>query len=236
MYTNNYYGINSAQAIPNKRRVKAYIYDVESVVTDTTLNVDVVKKYLGIPLNVSDRDVYLGSLIVTARVIFEQATGITLLLTDFLTYRDNFCNKFFVLGRRPFKEMTGITYINKTEEVKTVDASVYYTIKQYPYEMVRLLPDKTEFTSESLYCVENNIKIRFKAGLSDANGVYSEDVKTALLAIISGMYTNRGDCQSSTNIGSMTLPVLANTIIAKYTTHALAHAEYLEDKLELSNW
>lgn len=227
---------NDFKQTPNTRLIGNYFYENESQVDDNTINVDVVKEYLGIPSTVDDRDALIGSLIITARVVFERASGVTVLLTNYKTYRDDFCNNFFVLGKRPFKSIESITYLNEDKVVKTVDPSVYYTEKKYPFEIVRLSPEKDVFTSENLYEVKNNVKINFKAGFSDENGIYPEDIKTAILAIIANIYANRGDCQSSSNIGSIALPDVANSIISKYICRKLAHAEYLEDKLDLSEW
>ena len=226
---NEYFGYTAtAREIPNKRYSLVRKYVAESVVADTTITVDTIKEHLRIPLIVTTDDVYLLSLLETARVIFESATGLTILETDWLTYRYDFITRQFLLRKREFKSLTSIQYSNTDDETKTIDHDNYYTTDEYPFSRV-IIKDEKAWGDENIKVEKQCVHIRFKAGLSDDQGVYPGDIKFALLAIVASAYVNRGDCQT-TDYATTNLPMFANNIIAKYRTLYLSNTNYLEDK------
>ena len=203
-------------------------YEAESVVADTSITVDTIKQYLRLPLTVTQDDVFLASLRDTAISMFETATGVTVLLTDWLTYRDDFDTRQFLLRKRKYYSFTELTYTNTDGDVKTINADNYYITSEYPFSRIILKSDK-DWGDENIAKQKQAIKIRFRAGLSDENGIYPADVVTALLSMIAFMYVNRGDCQTS-DFATMTMPQIANAVIAKYRAVYLGNTNYLEDK------
>ena len=216
-----------ASEVPLDNYPIARNYKLLSAVSDTTITADTIKQHLRIPITQIEEDVYLLGLLSAARGIFETATDTIILQSEFLTYRDCFNTRQFVLTKHPFVSLTNFEYTNSKDTIKTVNPANYQITDDYPYSRLILINNKS-WIDDELKVVKQAIHITFKAGFSDENGIYNDEIKVALLAIIAQLYENRGDC-TTTTYGSMRLPLVANNIVTRYKILHLTNSNYLEN-------
>ena len=217
----------SASEVPLANYPITRDYELLSAVSDTTITADTIKQHLRIPITQTEEDVYLLGLLTAARGIFETATSTTILQSDFLTYRDCFNTRQFVLTKHPFVSLANFEYTNSKDIIKTVTATNYQITNDYPYSRLILLNNKS-WIDDDIKVMKQAIHITFKAGFSDENGIYNDEIKVALLAIIAQLYENRGDCNTTT-YGSLNLPLVANNIVTSYRILHLTNSNYLEN-------
>lgn len=191
---------------------RAYTYKVTTPPESPAVSVNDLKAHLNITHNLQDNllQLYLSAAIKYA----EDYTNITLMETEFTTYRDNFpslsysegyyagginplnstpsSSGSFELRKSPLVDVSEISYIN-TQGVSTiVDPSKYYLTRESDYSEVLATPNSDWPTD--LRNTMQSVTIVFTAGVTNDSDEVPADWKLAIMQHASSLWSDRGDC------------------------------------------
>lgn len=180
--------------------MRNYSYKVVNAPINTLFILDDIKNYLRLDTGDTSEDSLLLSLQSTAVSLVEKYTNRTLLTTTFKTHRDVFFNiqnnlhtsDYWELKKSPLQSVSSIKYYNKSNVLVTVNTNIYYNTFEDIYSKI-FLNDGFKFPSDILNRFQA-IEIEFIAGYGNDSSSVPNEIKNAVLMLISSMYENRGDC------------------------------------------
>lgn len=188
--------------------MRNYSYKLVTAPINTLFILDDIKNYLRLDTGDTSEDNLLLSFQSSAVSFIEKYTNRTLLTTTFKTYRDVFFNSqncsyfdrygydYWELRKSPLQSISSIKYFNKSNVLVTVDTNIYYNTLEDIYSKI-LLNYSLKFPSDASNKLQA-IEIEFIAGYGDDATSVPDELKNAVLMLISAMYENRGDCIQST--------------------------------------
>jgi uncharacterized phiE125 gp8 family phage protein len=179
-------------------------YDLTAPVTDYPITLAELKVWLKI--TGTEEDALLQSIIAGVTLEAEKYTKREFITKSFETYRDVFgdpeespspigCNFFelpIVIRRSKLQDVTSIEYL-KDGSFITLDPSEYFIVNKDAFSQIAPI-DQWPIPTQR----QQAIKIVFNAGYGDADDV-PQDIKNALLAHATAVYTNRGDCDNGSS-------------------------------------
>ena len=174
-----------------------------------------VKLWLKIPTTLTADDTLITALVKSAAGYFEKITGRDLINKTYKTYLDRFpCSSDIAfysgvtnlipkyndngikLRKSKLQSITSIQYYIDSV-LTTLDASDYYITDLPDYSAIYLVKDKTFPVVD---CRKQSVAIVFVAGYGIDDTFVPEDVKQALMQMITYLYENRGDCANSADM------------------------------------
>lgn len=193
---------------PYPIRLGAYAnfkYKIIEKAPQSFLDLAFVKNYLKVTQDVDDQ--LIGFLINSVIKFCENWTKKDLTETKYETYRDFFYQNFY-LKRAPFLSVEKIEYL-KNKVYTLVDSDIYYTYEIDPYSSIIIQNNKS--WPSDVDNVFNCIKITFNTGFLEV----PYDLQTALLAHISYLYQQRGDCDCDALDGN-SVPIQSKQVYDSY--------------------
>lgn len=175
-----------------------------------------VKQYLKIdPENTADDNLITGIMIAAVQFA-EKYTKRDFIIKNYMTYRDDFSDGFFVLRKSKFQELISFEY--KVDDVFIDVPPVYYTTDQVDYSGIFLKGGTSDAWPNNITCRLQSIKIKFKAGYGYLENDIPYELKIGIFQHILNMYENRGDCGGSSGAVNCSgaLPAQSKIIYDQY--------------------
>jgi uncharacterized phiE125 gp8 family phage protein len=143
----------------------------------------------------TDDDAYLSSLIVAARVHIENYTGLVLTPREVVeTARD--LGRWIDLGSWPVREITSIAYADVLGADQPLGDAFWWAMKGR--RPVRIRPKGAGWGVPGSWCGQPTpVTITVQAGFATPDDVPAP-VRQAMLLMIDGWYSNRGDTDADT--------------------------------------
>lgn len=185
------------------------------------LDLNSVKKHLGIDLCDTSMDTLLILMVQTVSDFVERYTRRILLTTQFLTLRDGFplC---ITLRKSPFQSLVRFQYYYNGV-LTTIDQSLYQITRSNDYVSIKLLGDNqwpTDIDNRS-----QSVEIEFKAGYGDSPSDIPISLKMGMLNHIAALYANRGDCSCDQDGAQTYLPNTTKLIYDQYKIYDITALE-----------
>ena len=177
--------------------VKDQITDLDVVTVEET------KEFIRV--TTSDEDELIKSLIAAATSMAERYMNLDILTTTWINYRPSFFDDL-TLTRGKFRSVTLVEQLVNGVYESIPDTEYVVTIGGSFGVVCEISPPETS----DIDC--NAVKITFTTGFGPTASFVPEDIKTAIKMLVSWMYNNRGDCDSS----SGKIPVVASSIFRNY--------------------
>jgi len=192
-------------------------YKVIDRIDTLPVSLEEVKQHLVIYADDDSQDARLTRLIRTAVAAFEGYTRRTLLLTTFVTYRNNFPFTHFIeLRKSPLISVASVTYRDSAGDWQTMDEADYTITEEMDYSKIMW---ESTYNFPRLYNSTQCIRIEFTVGMFngalpwqlphafDSMGAYViETLKEGLLDYIAFMYSMKGDCIYPSGSSAYRLP------------------------------
>jgi uncharacterized phiE125 gp8 family phage protein len=162
----------------------------------------------------SDDDTYISTLIISARRTIEAQFGICLLQQSWSVFRDCWpCDGIFSTPLFPVMSVVDLKVYGDDDVAATIDPAHYYLdAASCPARIAlrrgRAFPPPGRRT--------NGIELKLLTGFGTTTAAVPQQVKQALLIIISDWFANRGD------LGAGTLPLSALELLSPYKNVRLA--------------
>lgn len=213
---------------------RAYPYKVTVPPGNGAVNLETLKSHLRIT-NCKQDDIlqlYLDAAIEFA----EECTGLDLITRTYQTERDFFPNisneGYYTLGiipetfgdlsngnvgfqlrRGPVQAVSLVEYIESgtTSTFITVDPSTYYVTIPEAGKFTDILLAIGKLWPTNASSRQNSIRITFTSGFGNAPKDIPSDLRTAILEHATNLFSNRGDCCTTTS-----LPAMSKAIYAKH--------------------
>lgn len=177
--------------MPHLRRHRATAWEYEKLTDNSAvLPVDLAETKLFMKVTGSSEDALITSLLKDAEDWFERFTNVTLLTTQFKTFRDDFSN-FLELRRNPFVSLDSVKFL-KDGVLTTFDLANIVTTRTQPYRVIALKENKVFPQSEDLQ--PSAVEIEFTAGFGATEAAIPIGIKAILKRLTLFYFENRGDC------------------------------------------
>ncbi|MFT6151400.1 MAG: hypothetical protein ACJAY9_000789 [Flavobacteriales bacterium] len=194
-------------------------YKFVSGTTNLPIKITDVQDWLKIPQCILSEHALITAVIKAASGYFEKITGRDLINKTYKTYLDNFpCadgisyysgvspispqykDNGIKLRKSQLQSITSIEYYIGGV-LTTLNSSNYYFTDLPDYSAIYLIEDGTFPIVDTR---KQAVKITFVAGYGADSDFVPDDVKQALLQMISYLYENRGDCANSDDMNAAT--------------------------------
>lgn len=166
----------------------------------------------------SDDDTYVTRLITAARQQFEEDTRY--IVTDSQTWElhlDKFPNEEILLPLRPLLTVTSVQYYDEDDAQQTWNSSNYYTDLVSTKGRV-VYKDSTSYP-DTIPGRPNAVTVTFTAGLSTPSTDCPEDIRQAILLLVSHFYENRQAVAGGISLAP--LPMGYERIIERYRLYGI---------------
>ncbi len=217
--------------------MRAYSYEVTECATGWPVSLDTVKRHLNKDVDIQTDDDYYTSLINAATLFVEKYTKRDLITKTYKTFRDTFpgnagnniyggygnlgspkdfglCLKQdgFELRRSKLQSVESFQYL-KDDVLTSVPSSTFYTTDETDFSSILLVDGESWPTDEDVRF--QVIEITFKAGFGEDEDDVPEDIRIALLHIITNLFEERGDCTTD-NCSACLMDGAAKNILDKW--------------------
>lgn len=200
-----------------------YTYEIISPAAELPLTLEEVKEYLKIDLADNSQDSFLALLIEVVTDYFEEYTGVTLIDTQYRTFRDKFCCNIR-LKKSKLRSVDEIRYFDIDNNTVIVSTDVYSNTFETFYSQIFLKQNQkwpTKIGPEL-----QGVQIDFTVGFGPDASFVPTKIKLGLLQHIAMMYENRGDCVLVTSCGcEKYLPSVAKSIYNLFKIRDLSAPE-----------
>jgi uncharacterized phiE125 gp8 family phage protein len=156
----------------------------------------------------SDDDTYISTLIISARRTIEAQYGMCLLQQSWSVFRDNWpCDGIFSPALFPVMSIVDLKLYGDDDVAATIDSAHYYLDSASRPARIALRRGRV-FPPPGRR--SNGIELKLITGFGASAAAVPQQIKQALLMIITDWFTNRGDA------GGGTLPLSALELLSPY--------------------
>jgi len=177
--------------MPHLGRHRATAWEYEKLTDNSAelpVDLDEVKTYMRV--TGTAEDALITDLIKEAEDWFERYTNVTLLTTQFKTFRDSFDN-FLELRRSPFASLDTVKFL-KDGTLTAFDLTKIITTRQQPYRVIALKENQVFPLDEDNQ--PSAVEIEFTVGFGDTEADIPIGIKSILKRLTLFYFENRGDC------------------------------------------
>lgn len=204
---------------------RSYTYKVIIPPSIQPISLDLAKEYLNIRLADTSKDNLINIFIQSATQYAEKFTRRDFIIRTYTTFRDfftqgsstfsyqdfggeNYYNGGWLLRRSPLFSVVSVSYL-VDNIVTLIPSTVYYNTLETDYSSIILNKDQVWPSNKDNKM--QSIIIDFVVGFGASEDDVPQEIRNAILQIISALYNNRGDC-SDCNCNSLA-PTAAKSIL-----------------------
>jgi len=180
--------------VSGQRVRKAWPYIVTVAPAGLPLTLAATKLHMKVDTTADDT--LITAMIEAATEYAERYMGLWIINRTAATYRDDFRDSLEI-RRAPMGSVSSVQYL-VGGVLTAVSTDVYQVLQSNTFARLALKAGQTWPTG--IDDQEQAVKITFTAGMAADDTTVPEDIREALLAHISCMYANRGDCPDASTV------------------------------------